>query len=1073
MFKVPESTPPSTPDTRRSSVNHPSTTPAGPPPTNYTQNSFTPAGLPPTSIFGSSQLDTGNSRIPAPIFGSSNLGNAFPARSSTHTNAFMRANNAPTAKASNLSSFRVPSSSPPARDDEQDGEYEEDTEVEDEDAMEEDDGLRSRGAFSAQSPKRGVSTGAPSSPRSTKRSRYDESMRQTRRSDAAIPIADFGGIAKGIAADLPLPSLDEPGHLIIQTEEIIRNLYEEEINESLPRIADELRALWNTAGVELAPVPRLESPPIGPSEKANPVTKASYIVNLLLQLHYPPASDTRTALVNSRFGRSSIQSPGSRPHVPMPKVLLNWLNKDHDTTAEDLHEILSLENGFSAAEDFWDSVFSCVFRGNFETAIMLLRGANWSVAECATSDGYEEPGYEGRQLQHTEIAVDRAITLLETCPAVTSNDWDIKGNEWALFRHRVRQAITELEAHAEEGKGEELFNLDQSTETARNSYFGISTSSRKATESRLPSFIFESLSDMFNTMLGDPLEVIKTATDWVEAVIGIAVWWDGEEDETTRGGSLAANRRSFQRSQHSRPSDVTPSSAYRDKLKWALNRIWTWADDEQQLQVNTSSSIEVALACVFANDIEGVLALLQKWSMTVAAGTVEVASAGGWLEQSNPRSKDLLQNFDKSDLMVLSFVQEDSDQSQKDRILSKYADLLQYRGALTDEYSSPKVDGWQLAVQVLTRLDDETESRNRISELLDELPLDSDETVDQLITICDQLNLPDHVKGIAERYAENLAATTQSYGSALLYYARAHNTTKMREVLDLLISHCLVTSSAYPAFADLDPSLKSFITSPKQALTRLAREDVEAAELLSTYLSGYATLRRFYDLRDEEVGLKEGQKPKHRPLARKREAAAALIAVIESAEDSIRGGLYDPEVDVVVQVDGLLVLLGEALVFLNQQRHTFSLPQAFAILKAAEDLQTVGSRIFEQCDSVLQAALANYHDGTLPATLSPSKQQPRSLHRSGTSGSGMTGSQFSLLEASTYSSQDFAASPASSGSELLVRARPRTADREKEGGKGWDWRVGFARKTAGKEVLGVLRLAVAKEIADGWMEEEE
>lgn len=331
---------------------------------------------------------------------------------------------------------------------------------------------------------------------------------------------------------------------------------------------------------------------------------------------------------------------------------------------------------------------------------------------------------------------------------------------------------------------------------------------------------------------------------------------------------------------------------------------------------------------------------------------------------------------------------------------------------------------------------------------------------------------------LSQRYAESLTKNTNLYGSALLYYARAHNATKLREVLDLLISHCLVTSSAYPTLADLDPRLRSFITTPKQALAQLARTDIEAAELLSIYLSGYATLRRFYDLRDEEVGLKEGQKPKHRPLARKREAATALVAVIESAEDSIRGGLYDPDIDVVVQVDGLLALLGEALVFLNQSQRTFTLLQAFTVLKAVEDLEAVGSRIFEQCEAVLRSALANYHDGSLPPSLSPTKQQePRSLQRSGTSGSGMTGSQFSLLDASSgFGSQEIGVSPASSGSELLVRARPASRGKLKEGAvsaKGWDWRVGFKRDSKGKDVLSVLRLALAKEVADGWMEEEE
>lgn len=140
-------------------------------------------------------------------------------------------------------------------------------------------------------------------------------------------------------------------------------------------------------------------------------------------------------------------------------------------------------------------------------------------------------------------------------------------------------------------------------------------------------------------------------------------------------------------------------------------------------------------------------------------------------------------------------------------------------------------------------------------------------------------------------------------------------------MLRALVAHCLVKSIAYPPLTELDTSLMKLITSPKKSLTELASLDSAAAELLSNYLSGYATIRQFYDLRDEEVLLKEGEKPAHRPMARKRTAANALAVIISSAASSIRGGLYDPEVETVVQVDVLLPLLGEALVFVNRKYH--------------------------------------------------------------------------------------------------------------------------------------------------------
>ena len=140
----------------------------------------------------------------------------------------------------------------------------------------------------------------------------------------------------------------------------------------------------------------------------------------------------------------------------------------------------------------------------------------------------------------------------------------------------------------------------------------------------------------------------------------------------------------------------------------------------------------------------------------------------------------------------------------------------------------------------------------------------------------------------------------------------------MKNVLDFLISRSVVESTAFPALAALDPSLHAFIFEPQQSLDQIAIVDPKAAEMLHTYLAGYASLRRFYDLRDAEVQLEDDKKPKMRPVARRIAAATALLAVVSSAADNIHGGLYDESRGAVVQVDGLLVLLGEAMMFVDR-----------------------------------------------------------------------------------------------------------------------------------------------------------
>ena len=168
----------------------------------------------------------------------------------------------------------------------------------------------------------------------------------------------------------------------------------------------------------------------------------------------------------------------------------------------------------------------------------------------------------------------------------------------------------------------------------------------------------------------------------------------------------------------------------------------------------------------------------------------------------------------------------------------------------------------------------------------------------------------DHKK----RYADSVLEDSDNYGTALVYYARAHKKRKIKDVLDLLISFSLVQSVAYPASSALDKNLRSLVLSPRESLEYLALLDEDAAEILQSYLSGYATLRRFYEFRDAE----HNQANHSDEVSKKDLAIKSILAVVGSAADNIHGGLYDENRGPVVQVDGLLALLGEASVFINR-----------------------------------------------------------------------------------------------------------------------------------------------------------
>jgi hypothetical protein len=228
----------------------------------------------------------------------------------------------------------------------------------------------------------------------------------------------------------------------------------------------------------------------------------------------------------------------------------------------------------------------------------------------------------------------------------------------------------------------------------------------------------------------------------------------------------------------------------------------------------------------------------------------------------------------------------------------------------------------------------------------------------------------------------------------------------------------------------------------------MTKLDYEAAQLLQKMLTGYATLRRFYNLRDEEIWPSTTQRPKARSLAQKLDAASALMAVIASSDDNIRGGLYDENRGAVVSVDFILALLGEATVFVDQPSPVIGPSQIDTLLKAIEDLQTLPQHIFSACDEFFQTVMSSGQGlkGSSPMDL---------LKKSTSSLSGT--SSFSLAGSSMIASQ-IQRSIGSSG--VLVKANVK---------RGWDWRRALPANVKGEEIIQILRLGITKEIARVWL----
>ncbi|KAG0153004.1 hypothetical protein PDIDSM_1963 [Penicillium digitatum] len=901
-------------------------------------------------------------------------------------------------------------------------------------------------------------------------------------------------ILHNLAARSRIAIVKEPSELIIKTEDTLGKLSDEfkaaefkhvDFDAVLAQVSKELAENWQACANESG----LDRPygvhsGIGPGEQASNLAKATFLASLLLQIHHPSREAPSTANINPMRTGAAGMVKATRPPVPkpLPQVLLGWLRENHTSQTKELQALKYVEPNPSASSNFWDITIASVLRGRLTDAADVLRLADFNYARSALEDGLSQPGYRGAQLQNIQRCVNKALQILESCPGTQSEDWEITGLDWSQYRKRVLSAVTDLEEFAEgQERDESVVPVPENRFQAVN--FGLSTfnsdkkpisftQSARMAESRVPWSIYQSLRAIYRIILGDPSAIKGKSQDWVEATIALTVWWDGEDDTDSSmnfgATSSSDNFQDFLRSRgpknHIRAVDRNMRGAYLDRLELALGHTTSDPSDNADFRPNTLSSVEVGLASVFEGNVQGVLELIQTWSLCVAAAVAEVASLGGWFESGS--SQKTLPGLSENDLMVLSYGQDNKSparQLHKDDILRSYAFGLYDLPVIENEHSSR--EGWELAIEVLSRLDDASQMKKAVSEIVDKLPLESPDQLDKLVVLCSELELEEQGRRVSERFGDMLTSKSENFGLALVCYARAQSRRKVKSVVDLLISYSLVQSRAYPATADLDEQLHSLMKEPKACLSSIAQVDEEAARILQFYLSGYATLRRFYEIRDEEFELQKGQRPRYKPLARRRAAAQALAAVIGSAADNIYGGLYDPDRDSAVQVDGLLALLGEACVFVNQPTAVLSVSQQFTILSAIEDLETVTPRVYAQCEECFRSTLLEYQSSIRGGSDGP--PSPRALLKK--SVSNFSASSFAFIgndmleSARTRSSSGSGPTSVGSSGVLVPAPGDKVADR------GWDWRAGLPETAKGEDILQMLRMGLARGLSHGAM----
>ncbi|KAG8533761.1 uncharacterized protein KY384_001502 [Bacidia gigantensis] len=856
-----------------------------------------------------------------------------------------------------------------------------------------------------------------------------------KRQNSALP-----SITRDVARRQGTAPLEETNDFIIGTEEIVATLYSD-----------------GQAQAEGSLVTGEAKMKIGPSDQEPKLSRAVFISDLLLRLHHPPQARGKNALAfaNSRGPVGSSTHPGEMSSLPnetaVPKVLISWLDENHNEWEQTLQTVENTRPNPAVNTNFWDVVFNLVLRGKIQRAISLLRSSDFLTPSGASEDGQTE-SYTKTQVANIYAAIREATEIMRQCPAIRDDDWHVTGIDWSRFRGLVNQALHDLN-YPVEGRKQDAGALHQAGSVEIRSAMSSSQNNREAT-SYVPWSIYQNLRALYGVLLGSEAEVLSSAQDWIEATVGLTVWWNGHEEERLAVGDLSKTKRSLRKyqSEGQRLVDMDPEAAYVDRLRTAFHHAID-DNDDFSFQVNSNSLTQVALASVFEGDFQGILSLLRSWSLPVAVTVAEIATLGGW-STTTISPNTFSDELDESDLMVLDSYHESDVGLRRDTLMKEYSNAVSSHGPVEyDEKGKLKREGWQLAVDILARLGDEKLSKTEIRKVLYQQDLVDDQHVDMALSICTRCDMAQEARTIATNYADHVSKNTESYGTMLLYYARAGLETRVRDVLDLLISVSLVRSTSFPSTSSLDATLGVFLNIPCGIFVNIAENDPAAAALLHSLFTGYAALREFYDIRDNEIQRKATE-DSTMEIARKEAAFRRLITITNSAADNIHGGLYDDHAGAVINVDGLLVLLGEVSVFVDESTGLLPLAQCLHLLKIVEDLEAVDQSTFDRCDNFYRSTIASYHDQA--KRLSPPQLLKSMSSKSDTSSFSLVGD--SMLN--SLDSEDMDGNSSAGKSQQAIK-------------RGWDWREGTSKSDTGVELLRRLRGGLARDIAKHWNDDDD
>ena len=536
----------------------------------------------------------------------------------------------------------------------------------------------------------------------------------------------YGKLAKDAVSRTGPAAVDESDIVILKTEALVASLFEEGLKDSdglntaLQVVSKELLALWALYHEETVVYDSEEyTSIIGPGPRSSNFAKANFLAGVTLKIHLPQLAKADAAFL-------------SKPK-PLPEIMVQWLDEYHDPNPSQFEEIQAYRPSPASHPLFWDTMLNGLLRGRVMAVVHMLSHAGWRNAR-GEMDGILSAGYKGIALANVERVIAAAIKVLNLCPAV-KGDWDIRNDQWTIFRLQVSQALEDLRTFAE-GK-----NRDTHDSVAYGSSRLSDTYSRtaKKAESQVPWDVYQQLQILYSILMGDSKAIMANAQDWVEATIGLLAWWDeGKEDRRLAlGRSQARPRQTF--------SSDSDAEIYLKKLRRAFDVVTT---ESSELHVQSTNLIELGLASLLEGDNEAVIIMLRTWSGPISTAVAEIASMAGWLPPAEPQNLINMGSLDQDDLNTLGIGSSPSKvDGVKDQTLITYAKSITNRGTL--EAQGFTREGWEVAISILGRLDSTSRIEDTIENFLSTFTLDSGITVDKLWVLLNHIGMYRHAENAA------------------------------------------------------------------------------------------------------------------------------------------------------------------------------------------------------------------------------------------------------------------------------------------------------------------------------------